>query len=264
MRSRWLAIAVLSGLLAQTASCGKVEGGALEPAPSDRAAAAIAACKAGMVGADKLTTGEWTSQFARSCGGLFADARCREAWLDSPGQPPQAKLTSIIEPCRAAYCPGLPEPKPELCSVVGPVPPGQHSLWAPFERLVLSRDLGLSEPAVAALVSELPRPGVVHEDGPILVPRPAIGPVAGSDVIAIAPTPSGVRLSYVGATAEFRADDEAGVTEWVTARLAGTADVVLVVEADIATDFRTVRAVLAGANADGRTHIEFRTQPPPR
>jgi hypothetical protein len=223
-------------------------------------AAAIAACTTGMAGAETLSPGAWMRRFGEVCGDLYAAPACRDAWRAIGDQPPEARLTSVVEPCRAAYCPTLPAPKPEICSVEGVVPVDRLALWPSLSRLVLSRDLGISPDEVDALITGLPHPALGPSPAdPIRVPATPPAPPLG-DRLTITTTAGGVHLVLGGAAADFGPGDEAGIAAWVTARLA-QGDGALTIVASRDTDFRLVRAALTAANERGRTKIQFQSAP---
>ena len=178
---------------------------------------------------------------------------CRAAILDSPRQPPESKVTSIIEPCRAAICPSLPNPKPEICAIVGPVPPDQHALFAPFVRAVGIENFGLSQTEWARVLDEYmeaaPSSGIVSNSPPHPAP-PAV---------TLAGIPAGIRVKIGAVSADFSPIDESAMATWIAAQLPHPSGGSLTIEAAAATDFSVVRAALAGAQTAGYSQIQFRT-----
>lgn len=77
------------------------------------------------------------------CALLFSEERCREALAGMGTGPTQQKLIDLVRTCGTAYCPGLGEPRPPLCSAKLAADDLDASLineWARFGGAVITRD----------------------------------------------------------------------------------------------------------------------------
>ncbi|GAC1372858.1 MAG: hypothetical protein NVSMB47_20590 [Polyangiales bacterium] len=107
---------------------------------------------------------------ALACSALYSEAGCREgfarAWSDVTSA--ADRVAVFTDACRDAYCPGLAEPRPQLCAgVVGSL--GDRAMqWQEFSRRILVRDLG---PARAAAIEDAMRE-LASRRLPLTAPRP--------------------------------------------------------------------------------------------
>lgn len=85
-------------------------------------------------------------QIATACAPLYERKSCRKAilaaWQDNVA--PAERPHIMVDACRDAYCPALPDPKPVLCKgPTGNVPLAEYAAqWKELNRAILEHDLG--------------------------------------------------------------------------------------------------------------------------
>src|SRR5262249_32295720 len=86
--------------------------------------------------ASKAVTGE--------CAPVFRAEPCRLAHQHYLETPVHERVRMLVESCRDAYCPSLPEPRPALCTrtLLGVPLHETGMLWDELRRAILQRDLG--------------------------------------------------------------------------------------------------------------------------
>lgn len=86
------------------------------------------------------------------CAPLYKESACREAMIATKGfSAVNERYRRIVDVCREAYCPSLPEPRPSLCAAVPKTPREVAAAWAELTDAALRRDLGTgAEPIVSA------------------------------------------------------------------------------------------------------------------
>lgn len=126
------------------------------------------------------------AELVRGCADVYSAPACRAAWLESTSAPSDARFSGIERACVSAYCPLLPEPKPELCAA----PAVEDSLaaapkWQAFTRRVLAYELAVDE-------DQLPRGTAAPWSFiPLKLPDTAKAPAAVIASIQLAVDPKG-------------------------------------------------------------------------
>lgn len=146
-------------VLAASGACSPDTGPPARSATEQRQA--VEACR--RVFADIARDGDASSAAARilrGCADMHAAPACADAWRQAARTTPDRRIATAAAGCRAAYCPHLPTPKPTLCygqvrdmtaTELGP-------MWAAFERVVLTREMGeATEPLIEVFVEGLDR-----------------------------------------------------------------------------------------------------------
>lgn len=106
--------------------------------PDDR----IERCESGMDRAPwRRTRREAFQEYASECAPLYADVRCRNAFLEAANAESENPIEVALAECQKAYCPVLPERRPEAC---GPLPPSGsdhfYRMWVELSRDVFEHD----------------------------------------------------------------------------------------------------------------------------
>jgi hypothetical protein len=174
------------------------------PAPDP--AEAPARCRAALdrIGDTPDDGRDFFRDFAAGCGAIHADAACRDAWTEAAAAPIPRRTSILARRCAPAACPGLPAPKPVLCSAPDEAV-GDRVLemrWFDLYRVLVERDLGARDPALVRLLVELQRP-------------PPAEPVA---VLQLLPEQDGAWLAQVGTSPAARLRDPSSESD--LARLA--------------------------------------------
>lgn len=140
--------ALMFSLLTGAASCRRSDGAIPD--------SAIEACVAATVAASaNPSLAEQAVMMASGCRGLYKEPRCRQAFSELGAIEPTARSEHIATACKQAYCPLLPNPKPDLCRNLSDSPQRLASQWPELQLAIWNRDLGAER--TLALVAWLSR-----------------------------------------------------------------------------------------------------------
>ena len=120
------------------------------------ATGAIQQCQQALQASATVNPADRPRIVSSACAGLFVEARCRSAWENSATVSPSEQIGHLISECRAAYCPLLNEPKPDLCSssltfTTVEQQKKRDAMWAELVRRIQVLDLGVNVPAEVRL-----------------------------------------------------------------------------------------------------------------
>lgn len=209
-----------------------------------------------------------------ACQELFAEEGCREGWDAlgevAPDRRAAEAVPRLVERCRQAYCPKLPEPRPVLCErgedlpqSVGEGLTNRAALFA----AILHHDLGerpaRTLPTRLAMLLDLARPITIPVTGGRVPAREE--PEKKTAVVRLRLVDDAVRVSLEGAaTGEWTlpisgsAADFAGLVEALGPEPARV-EVAIVADTDLR--YATIRDLLAALTTAGVERISFTTAP---
>jgi hypothetical protein len=164
--------------------------------PDEAQEQAVQACLAGLAGMHAQPPEERSTFLATACQGVFREPGCRQAWARLGKVSPEARSLSLLESCRQAYCPRLPEPRPALCAMQPPPTDveARAAAWRELLSVILAHDLG---PARAArLQVGLSLLSSAYEVYAVRLPVAQAQPPAGSSLL-VRVGPERVQVSVV-------------------------------------------------------------------
>lgn len=202
-------------------------------------------------------------ELVRGCADIYSAPECRGAILETTRAPLGSGFAGVIRACRAAYCPRLAEPKPELCTAQI----DENSLawspqWQAFTRRMLAHEMGVSE-------DELPKSfSAPFPDVPLPMPAPSAAAEAIVAGIEIRLDPKGAPVTTVerdGERLPFYLPASPAPPDFTPAVAAaikrGGASTRVVVRADKGVPHATVIGLLDALKQQGVTHIALGTLP---
>jgi hypothetical protein len=85
-------------------------------------------------------------ELVAACAPLYSKQACREGMFEATAKDtdPSQRMRIMLEACRDAYCPELPNPKPELCAFTtrNTDLTRWSEIWEDFNVVILARELG--------------------------------------------------------------------------------------------------------------------------
>lgn len=196
-----------------------------------------------------------------SCADLHAAASCRDAWRTAARVRAEMRISVAAAGCQRAYCPALPEPRPDLCgrTVASMQPSDLGPAWAQFERVVLERELGTPGRALGDALARMATPIVVP-----VPPSPEPPPEGATVTLTVGLSTTAPGHVFIEGPGRRRVElagqaDAAAIEAAVRPLVAGADGVVLA--ADERLPYEVVVKVIDGVRRAGVTRFSISVAP---